>query len=88
MLVLVLVLLVLVLAIVLVLVMVMELVMVLVLELVLARRVMQSQREDMAQGKSCQGHPIQPVIHMAFMDMPESMTGTASAWVGPQAKRR
>ena len=53
-----------------------------------ARRVMQSQREDMAQGKSRQGQPIQQVIHMAFMDIPEAMTETASAWVGSQAKRR
>ena len=41
--------------------------------------------EDMAQGMSRQGHPVKPVIHMAFMDVPEAMTGTASDWVGPQA---
>ena len=42
----------------------------------------------MAQGMSHQGHPVKPVIHMAFMDVPEAMTGTASDWVGLQAKSR
>ena len=38
----------------------------------------------MAQGMSRQGHPVKPVIHMAFMDVPEAMTGTTSDWVGMQ----
>ena len=39
----------------------------------------------MAQGMSRLGHPVKPVIHMAFMDVPQAVTGTTSDWVGPQA---
>ena len=43
---------------------------------------------DMAQGMSRQGHPVKPVIHMAFMDVPEAMAGTASDCVGPQVNNK
>ena len=39
-------------------------------------------KEDMAQGMSRQGHPVRPVIHLAFMDVPGAMIGTASDSVG------
>ncbi len=43
---------------------------------------------DMDQDMSRQGHPIKPVIHMAFMDVPEAMAGTTSDCVAPQAKSK
>ncbi len=36
----------------------------------------------MAQGMSRQGHPVRPVIHLTFMDVPEAMNGTISGSVG------
>ena len=44
--------------------------------------------EDMAQGMSRHGHPVKPVIHMAFMDVPEAMAGTTSDWVGVHARSK